>query len=249
MKKKKPILIDIETSLSIVTTFSLRNDYIQPDAILQDWNMLSIAWKYLGKNKTYCETVKSSDVTDDRRITEILRDVLEDSSFVIGHNSNKFDLKKLNVRIAKHRLNPLPKLLTVDTYLAAKKHFYFTCNRLDYLAQFFNIGKKLPHSDQLWKRVLQGEKEAIEEMRMYNKHDVDPLLEGVYNRLLPYIDHPNVAAFYTDNRPRCRNCGSEKVIKRGTAITKEGTTYKQYQCKSCGKYMQNRECVYKTVLK
>lgn len=247
--KKKPVLIDIETSLSVVTTFSLRTDYIQHDAILQDWNILSIAWKYLGDKKTHSKTVNTKDVTDDKEVTETLREVLDNSTFVIGHNSDKFDLKKFNVRLAKHELAPLPKLLTVDTYKAAKKHFYFTCNRLDYLAQFFNIGNKLPHSDNLWKRVLKGEKKALKEMEVYNRHDVSPLLEGVYYKLRPYIDHVNVGGFFDDNRPRCRNCGSEHVVKWNKKVTADGTRYQQYKCFECGKYMQDRNCISKTELK
>lgn len=246
---KKPVLIDIESSLSVVTTFSLKTDYIQPDSIIQDWNILSIAWKYLGDTKTYSETVKHTDVTDDRKITETLRDVLENAQYIIGHNSEKFDVKKLNVRIAKHGLAPLPKLLHVDTYKAAKKHFSFTANRLDYLCQFFNIGSKLPHTDNLWKRVLQGDRQALKEMEIYNRHDVDPLLEGLYYKILPYIDHVNVAGFYDDGRPRCRNCGSENIRKNRIRPSADGTLSQQYQCVACGKFMTTRKSISRTVLK
>jgi len=248
--KNKKIKIrswDVETSLSIVTTFSLRNDYISPDNIIQDWNILCGSWKLLEEDKVHSVVVK--EVQDDYEVTKTLRDMIEDTDILIHHNGKKFDLKKLNTRILKHGLPPLDKkLLQVDTYLEARKNFGFTSNKLDYIARYLEVGKKLPHSEGLWRAVLNGDKKALKEMVAYNKHDV-VILEGVYNKMRPYIDHPNMGAFFHDDIEHCPNCGSNHLQRWGTRITATGLGYHRYRCVKCGSYSQGRKVDSKTLLK
>ena len=246
--KKRLLGWDIETSFSVVTTFALKTDYIHHSNIMQDWNILTAAWKFFDGGKV--QSIRVKNPHDDYDICLRLRELLDDDIILIHHNGDKFDLKKLNTRLVYHGIDPLPtKILTLDTLKAAKKHFSFTSNRLDYLGQFLGIGKKIETSSGLWRRVLEGDKKALIEMERYNRGDVDPLLEGVYNRLLPYIDHPNMGAFYEDGRMHCKNCGSEKLIKHKTRITRDGTAYQQYQFKDCHAFSSERKSISKTVLK
>lgn len=244
MTTPKVLIWDIETSLSIVTTFQLKTDYISHDSIIQDWNILSAAWKWLNKPKVYAMSVSHRKVTDDKKLVVALRKVILEADIIVGHNSDKFDHKKLNTRLLFHGLQPLPSirsLLTVDTLKEARKHFSFTSNRLDYIAKYLGVGEKLPHGNGLWMKVLMGDKQALVDMVKYNKHDVYPLQEGVYKKLLPYIDHPNVGGIFNDGRPHCRNCGSEKMHIRGNSITRTGLRNKRFQCQDCGHYMQERK--------
>lgn len=237
---------DIETSLTIVTTFSLRNDYIHPDSILQDWNMLCAAWKLTGEDKVESTCVKAKDVTDDRDVVEHCREMIMDTDILIHHNGKRFDLKKLNTRILKHGLKPIdPHLRQVDTLIQAKKHFGFTANRLDYIAKFLGVGSKIPHSGNLWQNVLKGDSKALKEMVLYNKNDV-VILDNVYQLMRPYIDHPNIA---TLNDLSCPHCGNCNVMKNGKRRTNTGLEYQRYQCTTCFAYCSDRALIEKTLLK
>lgn len=232
-------LLDVETSYMLLTDFALRNNgYHSPDSIVQDWNMYCWAFKFLDNPKIYTGCVNPKDITDDKEIVLQLRELLVQTKLLIGHNLDKFDLRKFNTRLIKHNIAPIDhKILTLDTMKAAKKHFAFTSNKLDYLAKFLGVHDtgKLPHKDSNpWAKLIRGidVKETLEYMVAYNKHDVAPLLEGVYLKLRPYIDHPLLGgAIKSKEDVYCQHCGSRDLQSRGTRMTKAGTARQQYQCK------------------
>ena len=123
-----------------------------------------------------------------------------------------------------------------DAVKAARKHFMFTSNKLDYLAQFLGVGRKMDTPKGLWKRALLGDGQAITKMVQYCKRDVG-ILEKVYLKLRPHITgHPNLALLNQDDPYfRCPNCNSTHVIKRGFKNTRT-RRYRQYQCLDCGAY-------------
>jgi hypothetical protein len=240
-KSKTGILFwDIETSKMLLGEFALKNNgYISPANIYEDWSIYCGAYKFSDQKNVTTVSVTYKDLKNDKAIVKQLRDVLEDTRLIIAHNGDRFDLKKLNTRIAFYHLKPLDhKILTFDTLKAAKKHFAFTSNRLDYLGRFLEVGRKMEHKmDDPWMKLLRGKdvKETLAHMTEYCGHDVE-LLEAVYNRLKPYCAHPNLNGFNAEDRIACPNCGSGHMQKRGTRVTRAGTLFQQYQCqdKECG---------------
>lgn len=229
-------MYDIETSLMVVTAFQLKTEYIPHTAILQDWNILSAAWKYLGDKEVKAVSV-GQDVTDDRHVCETLRKVIADADIIVHHNGDKFDLKKLNARLIYHDLLPLPPKATVDTLKEAKKVAYFTSNRLDYLGKAL-CGRGKVHTDpELWLNVLRGDMDALDEMVEYNKADVE-VLELVYQKLRSYMpSHPHVGVLLgNDRKCSCPKCGSTELQKDGVRITAAGLKQQAYKCSNCGGY-------------
>ena len=51
MSKPRIIFWDLETSLIQATTFTLRPDYLPHNGIIQDWSIISGAWKIQGEDK------------------------------------------------------------------------------------------------------------------------------------------------------------------------------------------------------
>lgn len=243
-------LIDLETSYLLLTDFGLRNNgYHSPESIVQDWNIYCGAFKFLDNSKMYAFCVSPDDLTNDYEVVKQLRELLVETKLLIGHNLDKFDLKKFNTRLIYHSLPPIDhKILTLDTLKVAKKHFAFTSNKLDYLAKFLGVDAqgKLPHKDtNPWAKLIRGidVKETLEYMLAYNKHDVFPLLEGVYLRLRPYIDHPLLGEkIKSHGDVYCQHCGSNEMQSRGTRLTKAGISRYRYQC-------QNRGCMGWTSIK
>ncbi len=245
--KKEPniLLFDLETSMMKAGTFSLYPESINHQNIMDDWYIISAAWKFLNKPKVSAVSVLDDpkrfkkDPHDDYHIVKTFRDVLADADIVIGHNSDKFDLKKFNARLIYHRLPPLPKLIhSVDTLKAVKKIAAFSSNRLDYLTTHLCGQGKMPTSSGLWLRAMEGDKDAIVEMVKYNKVDV-VRLEELYLRLLPYMaTHPHVGAMVGEDKSNtCRNCGSDDLHFIGYRYTGSGIKREQKHCNNCNSYI------------
>ena len=242
MKDLTVVLWDIETSMSIVGSFSLYPESINHENILEDWYIICACWKYLNRPKIHgvsgLDDLKrfKKNVKDDFHVVKTLRDMLEDVDILIGHNSDKFDIKKFNSRLIYHNLPPLPKILTVDTLKEVRKIASFTSNRLDYLGKHLCGEGKADTSRGLWLRAMMGDKKAIEEMVKYNKVDVK-VLEDVYLKLRRYMkSHPNLAEPLTTN---CPKCGSDDVKKHDVKMRASGVRYQQYQCKNCCGYFSD----------
>jgi DNA polymerase elongation subunit (family B) len=254
MKEPKILIWDIETSLNIVTSFTLFPKYIPHENILQDWYIICGAWKFLGEDTVHAVSALndkerfSKDFKDDYHVVKTLRDVLLKADLIVHHNGDKFDLRKLNTRLIYHRLDPLPnKLVTVDTLKEARRTFNFTSNRLDYLGGFLEVGRKVHSDSSLWLKSLKGDKKAIREMVTYNKGDVT-LLEDIYNVMKPYIKHPNLAAISGEDLACCVVCKSTKLEKRGFLFTTAGKK-QRYQCLDCRRWNHSPSTISKTVLR
>jgi hypothetical protein len=243
-KSPKIILYDIETLPMTCAVFTLYPESINHDNILSDWSLISVCWKELGKKTIYSTSLLDDpkrfkkDVNDDSQIVKKMREVFEDADLIIGHNSKKFDTKKLNSRLIYHGLDPLPSgIQQVDTLQEVRKVASFSSNRLDYLGKHLLNSGKMETSRGLWLRILKGDISAVKEMVAYNKIDVK-LLEDIYMKLRPYMkNHPHMGALDGNDRHNtCRVCGSEELIKSKTRVTAAGVEKIQKQCKCCGAY-------------
>lgn len=231
------IFIDFETSYMKLADFGLKNDGYHPHQnILEDWSIYCAAWKYLDNPRIYSSCVDINDIKNDRQVCIDFREALKNVKLVIGHNLDKFDMKKFNARLIYHNLPPIDhKILTLDTLKACKKHFGFTSNRLDYVAKFLNIGKKMNHEGNPWFELLtKPTRQTLNHMVDYCKYDVSPLLEGVYLKIRPYIDHPDLRNDKLEDMYGCTHCGSKNTSKQGMRRTKAGKETQRYQCQDCG---------------
>jgi hypothetical protein len=232
----KIIFWDVETSWVKAYTWNLwPQNGIPHNNIIEDWTILCGAWKELGNDKVHAVAVKK--VGDDKEVVKKLRDVLSDASLIVGHNADKFDVKKLNARLIFHGLEPLAKIPTLDTLKEVKKIAAFTSNRLDFLGKVLTGKGKIHNSPSLWVDVMNGSKKALKEMVEYNKVDVE-VLEAVYERLKPYVkNHPHVGVMKgEDKNCTCRNCGSKNVKKNGIRYSAAGVKRQEIKCKDCHAY-------------
>ena len=161
---------------------------------------------------------------------------------LVGHNHDRFDLRVLRTRCILQGVLMFPKYRTFDTLKKARKYFAFTSNKLDYLGQVLEVGRKLDHEGiGLWRRVQEGatkaiKKEALKEMVNYCIQDV-VLLEDVFNVFMPYVDHNTnhaVLKFGYEGRWRCPECGGSDVKLSHTDTTPLGYIKRYMKC-SCKK--------------
>lgn len=246
MKNKKPkiLIYDIETSLSIVASFSLYPNFISHKNIIQDPFIICASWKWLGdkKAKAIAVTKQEALTQNDKRVVQKLHEVIEEADIIIGHNGDKFDLKWVKGRGLKYGLTPLSYVKTIDTLKVARKNFRLMSNRLDYIGDYLGVGRKISTSEGLWLKVLQGKVSAIKEMVKYNKQDVY-LLEDVYLKLRPYIDnHPDLNMMLKGHNQCCKACGSIHSQKYGIRYAK-ARKYQKFLCKSCGHVFTNNKSI------
>lgn len=243
------LILDIETAPLSAYVWSLWKEARSTEFINNDWFMLSWAAKWYGDKKCMSDSLANygKDFVkreDDTPILSSLVALLDEADIVVAHNGKAFDIPKINTRLIMNGILPPSPYKMVDTLKVLKKNFKFTSNRLDFVAQqLLGVGKDA-HKEfsgfELWRACLNGDKKAWKEMVKYNEKDVE-ILEGVYARLLPWIDsHPNVALINGDtNELHCRNCGSGHINFRGYAYTGVGK-YRRYVCRECGGWGRER---------
>ncbi len=237
MTEPRVLIWDVENSHTVAAIFQLfHNDYISHENILQERFLISAAWKWLGEPRVHSVSILDNpklykkDPHNDRHVIETLHKVLSSADVIVAHNGDQFDIKLTEGRMLFHGMPPLPPIPSIDTLKVAKSRLMLQSNKLDYLARYLGFGKKVKTDNDLWLRILNGDKSAIKEMVEYNKHDV-VLLEKVFLKLRPYCaNHLNRALF--GKTEGCPRCGSRHVQSRGThkAISR---VYQRYQCQDC----------------
>lgn len=238
-KDSKPRIcfVDIETSYSTAAVFGRWNVNVGHDNIIEEGGQLiSIAWKLLGDKEVQSLVMTPTEAVtrNDERLVAALYDIFEDSDFVCAHFGKGFDIPVFKTRLALHGFNNPKAVKVIDTKQIAAR-LKFPSNKLDSLADYFNLGRKKETGGiTLWKRCMQGDEEALETMRVYNEQDVE-LLEGVYLQLRAFdTSAPNLGLYYNDDKVRCPACGSGKVETTGNTVTTSVSHYLELLCDDCG---------------
>lgn len=245
-KKPKILVFDIETAPMESYHWGLWDQNISLGQIKYDWAVLSWSAKWLGDDPDkvmYMDTRKKKDPRDDKDILKGIWKLLDEADFVLGHNSDSFDVKKLNARFLLHGMKPPSSYKRFDTKKLAKKHFNLTSNKLEYITnKLCTKYIKLSHGKfpgfKLWRECMDGNKEAWNEMEVYNKYDVLSLEEAFF-KILPW-ESANIFEHYYDADIDVCTCGSIDFKKNGFHYTSTGK-FQKFQCKNCGSEMRSRE--------
>lgn len=238
-------MLDIETSPLVVLVWGIKDQYISPDQVLKDWDIMAWSAKWLGEPNSHVYYDRRNGLSD-KRILKPLRKLLDEADVVITQNGKAFDLKKINARFIIQGTLPPSPYRHHDTYLIAKQAASFTSNSLDYLAKTLDTEhKKLKHSRypglSLWKECMSlkiverpwKNPKAWNEMKTYNINDVLST-EDLYNKVKSWGPQ-NMPKLYNDPL-KCSICGSA-AQRRGKEL-KGKTLVQRTRCKnpSCGKW-------------
>jgi len=242
----KRLFFDIETSYAEGwfwrPAFKTNITY---DQVLKESKIICICYKWEGSDKMYSlKWDKGNDRDLIRKFTEILLDADE----VVGHNSDKFDLKWIRTRCLVHGTKSLPEFKSIDTLKISRGKFNFPSNRLDAIGKYLGFGgKKDTGGIQLWHDIIQkNSARAMKEMVDYCKRDVE-LLEKVYLKLEGYAKPKTHIGLQAGNDScSCPKCGSEKTYMVQRRITAQGRVHVQMLCKDCDKYFMTSLRAYTT---
>ena len=180
-KKAKVLIFDTETSHIIARVWGLWKQNINHTDIIKDWHLLCWSAKWLFEDEVYNMSLTPKEVAEghDKRISIGLWNMFDEADVIIAHNLKKFDRKVAQTRFIKNDLNLPSPYNEIDTLLHARKQFKISSNRLDYLGEFLQIGRKIETEKGLWNKVEAGDAEAMDRMVTYCDQDVR-LLEDVY---------------------------------------------------------------------
>ena len=239
----KILIVDIETSPLKAYVWTIWKQNVYLDQLVSDWFMLTWSAKWLYGDVIYSDKLTADEVNreNDKRIVERLWKLLDEADMVIAHNGDKFDIPRINARFVENGLNPPSPYRQIDTKKVAKSVFGFSSNKLEALARKFGIDGKLDTDFTLWSRCMEGDENALEEMRTYNDHDVE-ILEDIYLIMRSWIkSHPNVGLYMDTDEPVCPHCGSKNVHEESKSYYTNTGKYDTYRCNDCKAVSRKRK--------
>lgn len=234
-KRKKVLFFDIETSPNVGLFFTAGYKLnIDTDAILKERQIICISWMW-GDSKKVEHLDWGLKKQSDKELLKKFSKVISLADIIIGHNSDRFDIKWLRGRLAFHNLPDINTVQTYDTLKLAKKVFNLNSFKLKYIAKYLQVGAKDPMEFNDWKMIMKGSKPHLDKMLKYCDKDV-VVDRNVFEKIFPYVSLTNMhfGSLLEGNKEGCPRCGQEERSKDGTRITTSGMVYQRYKCNACG---------------
>jgi hypothetical protein len=239
-KTIKRLFFDIETAPNIAYVWKTGYKLSVPfQAIIEERAIMCISYKWAGEDEVH--NIFWKGYYDDKNILEAFIPILKKADEVVGHNSDKFDIKWVNTRAAFHGLNLPSKFRSFDTIKKARAQFTLNSNSLKYIAEFFNLTGKIETGGfDLWKDILGDKtgkttpaKEAKEKMIEYCNGDVITL-EDVYNYIEKYSKPiTNHAVLQGGAKYHCPACASIHTSLMKTSTPVSGIIKRHMECDLC----------------
>ena len=229
----KILIFDVETSFYHFVGWGTYKQFIQHYQITQHQYIISWAAKWLYDDNVQSDVVtpEESKNRDDKRVLKSIHKLLDEADIVIGHNGDRFDLRKLRWRFISHDMKPPSPFKIIDTLKVARKEFFAPSYKQDFLTKYFKLENKLSTEFQLWVDCEAGIPERLDEMAEYNRHDVMGL-EELYLKIRPYIrNHPNLGVLMDDDI--CPSCGSKHLKETSSVYLTSANKFPVYKCERC----------------
>lgn len=236
--RAKVLTFDIETRPMLGYFWAPKTRYVTPEKVIDYGGMMSFAAKWYGHEDVEFRSDRD-DGHDD--MVKRLHVLLDRADIVVGYNSDRFDIKRVNVEFARLGLSEPSPFRSVDLIKTVRRKFDFPYARLDEVSREFGItNRKMSHEGfALWTACINGDDDAWDRMKAYNMQDVR-LTEVLYDAMRSWIpNHPNLALWAghdEDGRPKdvCCNCGaSELELVPGKSAMTAMTAYALVECQSC----------------
>lgn len=230
LKASKILTFDIETVPATVWKYDLRPSWISHKNVLAPGEMLSWAagWYHEPGQIHYMDQVRHGGYEE---MLQGLWRLLDEASYVVGWNSDRFDLKKVRGYFARIGLPPFRPPKSIDLMKTART-LGFESSSLDYTARMMGVRRKGDGGVLAdWQKCLAGDEEALALLEEYNGGDVLTTVE-LFDALRPWIpNHPHMG-FASDDRQRCPRCGSDDLTDVGV-VQAERIRYRLHRCGNC----------------
>jgi hypothetical protein len=251
------LVCDIETMPAIIEKWDLYPSYTPIDMVLEPARILCFAAKWRDKSPIMFHAAwEDGDDQAYRAMIEAAWHLLDEADFLVGVNSDRFDLQHLNAAFGRLNMGAPSPYRSIDLQKVARRHFKRgeMSLKLDWYARSWLGDAKVKHDGiELWQRIRRGtDAEKAKSRRMmtkYNRHDVR-LTEQLFERFLPWIGE-NFALYDSDaddETPRCTKCNSDSVQRRGYFPTRT-CMYPRWRCNECGSWSRGRRMSYTNELR
>ena len=228
----KVLVIDIEWQPALAYVWQMWKVNINPDMLVDHGGMLCFCahWEGTRDYMFYSEWEHGRD-----GMAAAAKELFEQADAIVTYNGDRYDIPKITGEILLAGLTPPPKVASIDLIKTVKK-FGFNMNRLAYIGPLLHVGDKVKHEGfNLWKLVMDGDKEAQKRMEHYCVTDVRVTTE-LYQKIKPFIhNHPRLDASTADP---CPACNSDKTQKRGSRLTRFFKIQRN-QCTNCGHWFES----------
>lgn len=230
----KLLTIDIETRPNVCYTWGLRKQFVAINQIVESGALLCFAAKFNDSREMHFH----AEWEGEKRMTRALWRLLDEADAVAGWNSDRFDVRWIQAQFLKHGMGKASPFALVDLMKSVRKQVALPSYKLDYVAQWLGVGRKVDTGGfELWRDVIAGSAKARALMRKYNINDVR-ITEAVYEKLHAkgwVLGLPNQSI---DDGDVCPNCGGGHYQRRGYNRSKT-RKYARLQCVDCGTWFQS----------
>lgn len=234
MIKRKRLYFDIEVSPNTILSWNVGHKIsVGYENIIRERAIICICYKWEGQRIVH-SLEWDSNQSDKKMLQDFIK-VANTADEIVGHNSDKFDIKWIRTRCLFHRIPMFPNYTSIDTLKAARNGFRFNSNRLDYISQFLGSTGKIKTSFDWWRKItLDKCDKSLQKMVRYCKKDVIEL-EWVHKQLNPYLPaKTHYAVKYGGLKRDCPECGNRCIVNR-TTVSATGNKKIQLLCRICGK--------------
>lgn len=231
-KQFKRLFFDIETSPLLVATWRIGyNINLNYANIIEDWKIICISYKFEGGQ---IHTLTWDNNRDDRDLLLEFTKIAANADEIIGHNVDRFDIKRLRTRCIIQGVPAFPKYRTFDTLKKCRSYFSFNSNSLNNVGETLNLGGKEEHEGlSLWLKCKEGDPTALKKMVKYCERDVE-LLEQVYLKTQHYVKpNTHVGVREGNKKYSCPICASTVINLIKDDVTRKGTLSRVVQCTEC----------------
>ena len=243
----KILILDIETAPMAGYLWSLWKPAFNTTMIDSHTYILSWAAKWVDSDEVLFDALcrnpdyKAGDETDTRMLQGIW-ELLDEADYIVAHNGDKFDIKKLNTRFLLNSFTPPVPYKQIDTLKICKRMFGFDSNKLDnLLKEMYGYGKDEVGGFDTWRGCMRGDMDSWDTLIEYNKADVTKL-ERLYLDMRAWDKlHPSAATHGGSAGKRvCTVCGSENVSATDRTYSTGVSQFRVYTCGDCGSHMRDR---------
>lgn len=235
------LLLDVETSPNIAHAWSLFKTTISVNQIVTPSKLLCWSAKWYGKKGVFFRDWRDKDML------KAIWALMNEADAICHYNGLKFDIPVLNREFITHGFLPPAPSKQIDLCHVVQSRFMFASSKLAHVSKELGLSGKVEHSGHdLWVGCMAGDKKAWALMKKYNIRDT-VLLEGMYEKLRPWVTPHPAATLYDEASGECPSCGKGPVQKRGVARTNL-RKYQRYQCQNCGSWIRGNRMLEGTSL-
>ena len=170
------------------------------------------------------------DYKSEKGMAQDLWRFFDKADLIIGWNSDRYDIRKINTLFAKHGIPPPSPSKSIDLIKTSRTKFLLPSNTLDDFLNYFELDRKLDNEKNLFIKCTERDRKSFKQLAKYNKHDT-LITEKAYKFLRPWIkSHPNLDTY--SEHTVCPKCQSKNLVRRGYQYN-QTTKYARIYCKDC----------------